>query len=424
MKNNDLASPEDEYSGNMGVDEDESDGIENGNDIESDDATPADIDEDEDADSRASGGDADALDYFFRQLGKPKNRPMPKDVFAALARRLAGFKSLVVERVKEIIGCRMLADKSHDRTMCPSCSKYDALARELGVPVGLNGFCELSAWANELLNSEDMPRLFRFFGFREAELIMSDMCRANFQLVVSIAKRSHWRWKGIPLIELIQEGNRGLILAVIRFDPSRGFQFSTFASWWIRQYIMREPHDYGRSIRIPIHAAEFFGRICRIAAQDDLDLLAADNEDIRRIAVQMASSPAKVAEMEEKIRKTLVTIPTAQSVSSLDQKISRFEGGGSTVLEQTADATIPAPDSLFEETENSDWLMRTVAKSLKPREWEVLNKRLGLEDGAEKQTLKQVAKTLCLSRERVRQIEASALKKLRRVIGEGRLGDL
>jgi len=419
MKNNDSASLEEEYSDAIGVDEKKIDEIEN--DIEADDATPADIDE---SAKHAGGGDADALDHFFGQLGKPKNRPMPKDVFASLARRLAGFKSSAIERVKGIVGCRMLEDESHDRAMCPSCSRFDALSRELGVPGGLKSFCELSAWANGLLNSEDVPRLFRFFGFREAERIMSDMCRANFQLVVSIAKRSHWRWKGIPLIELIQEGNRGLILAVIRFDPELGFQFSTFASWWIWQYITRKPHDYGCAIRIPIHEADFFWRICRIAAQDDIDLNAADDEDIRRIAAQMAPSRNKIASIEKKIRKTLVTIPTVQSVSSLDKKISRFEEGGSTVLEQTADATIPAPDSFFEEKENSDSLMRTLMKALQPREWVVLNKRLGLEDGAERQTLKQVAKTLKLSRERIRQIEASALKKLRRAIGGGRLNDL
>ncbi len=421
MKNYESSSLEEEDPGNIGAGEDENGENENDNEIEADDATPPDIDEEKD--SCASGGDADALDHFFRQLNKPKNRPMPKEVFAALARRLAGFKSSAIERVKEIVGCRMLEDESHDRTMCPSCSRFDALARELVVPLDLKGFYELGAWANELLDSENMPRLFRFFGLREAERIMSDMCRANFQLVASIAKRSHWRWKGIPLIELIQEGNRGLVLAVIRFDPGKGFQFSTFASWWIWQYIMREPHDYGRPIRIPIHAAEFFGRICRIAAQDDIDLQAAGDEDIRRIAVQMASSQKKIVATEKIIRKTLVTITTAQSVSSLDRKINREEGGSS-ILELTADATIPAPNASFEERENSDWLMRTVAKTLGPRDWYVLSKRLGLEDGAKRQTLKQIAETLCLSRERVRQIETSALNKLRRVIGEGKLIDL
>jgi RNA polymerase sigma factor (sigma-70 family) len=421
MKNYESSSLEEEDPDDIGAGEDENDEIENDNDIEADDATPDDIDEEKD--SCASGGSADTLDHFFRQLNKPKNRPMPKEVFAALARRLAGFKSSVIERVKEIVGCRMLEDESHDRTMCQSCSNYDALARELVIPGDLNGFCGLSVWANGLLNSEVIPRLFRFFGLHEAERILSDMCRANFQLVVSIAKRSHWRWKGIPLIELIQEGNRGLVLAVIRFDPGRGFQFSTFASWWIWQYIMREPHDYGRPIRIPIHAAEFFGRICRIAAQDDIDLNAAGDEDIRRIAAQMASSRKKIAVTEKIIRKTLVTITTAQSVSSLDRKINREEGGSS-ILELTADATIPAPNIPFEEKENSDQFMKTVAKALRPREWEVLNRRLGLEDGAEKQTLKQIAETLCLSRERVRQIETSALNKLRRAIGEGKLIDL
>jgi len=422
MKNYEPSSLEEEDPGDIGAgEEDENDGIENDNDIEADDATPDDIDEDKN--SCSSGGDADALDHFFRQLNKPKNRPMPKEVFAALARRLAGFKSSVIDRVKEIVGCRMLEDGNHNRTACPSCSRYDALAQELVIPGDLKGFCELSAWANELLVSDDIPRLFRFFGLREAERILSDMCRSNFQLVVSIAKRSHWRWKGIPLIELIQEGNRGLILAVIRFDPGRGFQFSTFASWWIWQYVGRRPHDYGRPIRIPIHAAEFFGRICRIAAQDDIDLNAAGDEDIRRIAAQMASSRKKIAVTEKIIRKTLVTITTAQSVSSLDRKINHEEGGSS-ILELTPDATIPAPNAFFEEKESSAQLMRTVAKALRPREWEVLNRRLGLEEGAERQTLKQVAETLGLSREGVRQIEVSALKKLRRAIREGRLIDL
>jgi len=111
-----------------------------------------------------------------------------------------------------------------------------------------------------------------------------------------------------------------------RFDPGRGFQFYDFRFVVDMAYIMREPHDYGRPIRIPIHAAEFFGRICRIAAQDDIDLNAAGDEDIRRIAAQMASSRKKIAVTEKIIRKTLVTITTAQSVSSLDRKINREEG--------------------------------------------------------------------------------------------------
>ena len=406
MKNNDPSSLEEEDSDNTGVGEDES----GENEIETGEATPDDIDED--ADSRASGGDADALDYFFRQLGKPKNRPMPKDVFAALARRLADLKSLAVGRVKEIVACRMLEDESHDRTACPSCSRFDALSRELAIPGDLKGFCELSAWANGLLGSGNFLRLFRFFGLAEAERIVSDMCRVNFQLVASIAKHSHWRWRGVPLIELIQEGNRGLILAVIRFNPERGYNFSTYATWWIRHYVNREPYEYGNAIRVPIHVAAFFGRVCKLAAQRGLDLETAGDNDIVAIARQTKTTVAKINEI-------IVMIAGAQKVASLDQRAGLYEDG-ETLLERTADQTVAAPDRLLEEEEGGKVFKKEVMGVLSPRERIVVDRFYGL-DGRKPDTLKNIGKRIGVSHEWVRVLREKALKKLRRALAHNQI---
>jgi RNA polymerase sigma factor (sigma-70 family) len=379
------------------------------NDIEEDDVTPVDIDDGEPAEDDAPS--VDALGYFFRQLNRPQNSLLPPDAFNALARRFAAEKFAVSRLIEEIVCCRVF-NTGHDPSTCSACSRYDAFAKEFGAPDSL---ARLSAWTDELVHSHKLflPRLFRFFDRREAERILSDMCRANFRLVLSIAKRSYWRWKGIPLVELVQEGNQGLMLAVIRFDPELGFRFSTFASWRIRQYVNRAPHDYGRSIRIPPHVSEFYGRLRNTVAKRGLDLKTAGDDDLFAIAKEMEATPHSVVI-------AVAAMTNCQDVMSLDQQIGAFEDGG-TLLDKIPDRTIAPPDALLEEKESGGIFKEAVLRSLNEKERFVIESFFGL-SGAKESTLKDIAALLRISSERVRQIKTKALRKLREALGRDRHG--
>jgi len=216
----------------------------------------------------------------------------------------------------------------------------------------------------------------------------------------------------VPLIELIQEGNRGLILAVIRFNPERGFNFSTFATWWIRHYINREPYEYGNAIRIPPEAAAFFGRVCKLAAQRGLDLKTACDKDIVAFARQMKTTVAKINE-------TIVMIAGAQKVASLDQRVGLYEDGG-TLLERMVDQTVAAPDKSLEEKESGKVFKRETMGVLSPRERIVVDRFYGL-DGKQPDTLKNIGKRIGVSHEWVRVLRGRALKKLRRALARDQI---
>jgi len=203
-----------------------------------------------------------------------------------------------------------------------------------------------------------------------------------------------------------------LILAVIRFNPERGYNFSTFATWWIWHYINREPYDYGSAIRVPIHAAAFFGRVCKLAAQRGLDLETACDEDIVAIARQMKTTVAKINEI-------IVMIAGAQKVASLDQRAGLYEDG-ETLLERTADQTVATPDKLLEEKEGGRVFKREAMGVLAPRERIVMDRFYGL-DGRKPDTLKNIGKRIGVSHEWVRVLREKALKKLRRALAHNQI---
>jgi RNA polymerase primary sigma factor len=284
----------------------------------------------------------------------------------------------------------------------PLLNAEEELALANQVVANRDELAEVQAQIAELAEKSDSTKKMTDLKVRAAKLSKpkDKMAEANMRLVVSIAKR--YSGRGLDFLDLIQEGNTGLLRAVEKFDPDKGFKFSTYATWWIRQAITRAIADQARVIRIPVHMVETINKLLRTQRRMTQEL----NREptIEELAKELEMEPEKVE----------YVIKIKQDIQSLDAGVGR-DGDGDD--ESTLGEFIEDEDSVTPEQSATTQLLKeqvqSVLSTLSDREQKIVRMRFGLDNG-KSHTLEEVGQEFAVTRERIRQIEAKALAKLRK----------
>ena len=325
------------------------------------------------------------------EIGTKKGSLNEEDIYFRLLKHEAS-----ADEIKEVIDALTKANIKIIKAENPDVEKenFDDLVSQVSVDDPVKMYLKDIGKVPLLSSDEEIDLAKRMLD--GDEYAKAKLSEANLRLVVSIAKRYAGR-TSMQFLDLIQEGNIGLLKAVEKFDPTKGFRFSTYATWWIRQSITRAMADQARTIRIPVHMVETIHKLTRVKRQLLQELGRDPTQE--EIAKAMDVSEEKVAEIQ-KIAQEPISIETPVGEEE-DSKMADF----------IEDDSVKSPVEVATQILLREQLLGVI-ETLTPREQKVIRLRYGLDD-SHPRTLEEVGKEFNVTRERIRQIEAKALKKLR-----------